>query len=272
MLKIGSPVNGNPEIESNDTLRFLKSLQELRELRSQIHYAADYCEKSFLKAEDKASVVDNTKEYLCRAVVTVVDHLGSVSANLNRRIENSDRVSETELRINSLKQKLDSCDQYNQNFTLTKLRWSPDLPRYYPRYISPPSNSSNKNSSLQLREVEPNKPTDGNGVTKHEFKTDEDMPLFMYTSSNKINLDTTSPTSPLDIDVKGIIVMPVGDIGFSVAVPKLIRNPSFHFQENKKVNGIRRILHRKSMDDNDIGTVVRRRKREPFRFLLKLKS
>lgn len=51
-----------------------------------------------------SSVVENTKEYLCRAVVTVVDHLGSVSANLECRISKTNSFSDAELRIDSLKQ------------------------------------------------------------------------------------------------------------------------------------------------------------------------
>lgn len=50
------------------------------------------------------SVVENTKEYICRALITVVDHLGSVSANLDNCIPNSNAYSEAELQINSLKQ------------------------------------------------------------------------------------------------------------------------------------------------------------------------
>lgn len=48
--------------------------------------------------------MDNTKEYVCRAVVTVVDHLGCVSANLNGLISETNAFSETELRIDCLKQ------------------------------------------------------------------------------------------------------------------------------------------------------------------------
>lgn len=261
---LNSHAHGNLGAESNDSLRFLKSLKELKELRAQIHEAADYCEKSYLNSEEKAIVLENTKEYLCRTLVTVVDHLGSVSTNLNGCIQKSDRVNETECRINCLKQKLDSCDQYNRNFTLTKIRWSMDLPRYYPRYISRPSDPS-KESSLALRE--PNQPTDVRKVCGHEFKTVEEMPLFMYTSSNKICLGT-SPRSPLGTAPEEITVMPVRD-GFSVA-PKLIRNPSFHFQDNKKRGGIRRLLqsvHWKSVNDKDITSVLRKSKKEPSRLL-----
>lgn len=51
-----------------------------------------------------SSVVENTKEYICRAVVTVVDHLGSVSANLECQLSQADGFSDTELRIDSLNQ------------------------------------------------------------------------------------------------------------------------------------------------------------------------
>ena len=48
--------------------------------------------------------MENTKEYICRAVVTVVDHLGSASANLDCRISQTNAFSEAEFRINCLKQ------------------------------------------------------------------------------------------------------------------------------------------------------------------------
>lgn len=48
--------------------------------------------------------MENTKEYICRAVVTVVDHLGSVSANLECQLSQTDAFSDTELRIDSLNQ------------------------------------------------------------------------------------------------------------------------------------------------------------------------
>lgn len=48
--------------------------------------------------------MENTKEYICRAVVAVVDHLGCVSSNLNQSISKNNEFSEAELRINSLNQ------------------------------------------------------------------------------------------------------------------------------------------------------------------------
>lgn len=109
-------------------------------------------------------MVDSTKEYIRRAVVTVVDHLGSVSANLECRLMKTDPVSETELRIDSLKQvgncillwphssnyalgklvmsfccmqRLGTCQHYSHLFALTTNSWNDDFPRHHPRYISP---------------------------------------------------------------------------------------------------------------------------------------
>lgn len=50
------------------------------------------------------SVMENTKEYICRAIVTVVDHLGNVSANLEGLISQTSAISEAESRIQCLKQ------------------------------------------------------------------------------------------------------------------------------------------------------------------------
>lgn len=50
------------------------------------------------------SIVENTKEYICRAVVTMVDHLGNVSSNLTSLLSQASSITNIELRINSLKQ------------------------------------------------------------------------------------------------------------------------------------------------------------------------
>lgn len=48
--------------------------------------------------------MENTKEYICRALVTFVDHLGSVSANLEDQLLNIKQVQDTEARVNCLQQ------------------------------------------------------------------------------------------------------------------------------------------------------------------------
>ncbi|KAK9102702.1 hypothetical protein Sjap_019956 [Stephania japonica] len=80
---------------SDDEVRFNASLQELKGLQSQLYFAADYYKSSYLKAKQRTKVMENTKEYICRAMVTVVDHLGSVYTNLEYLLQEPNIFSDT---------------------------------------------------------------------------------------------------------------------------------------------------------------------------------
>jgi hypothetical protein len=66
--------------------------------------------------------MENTKEYICRAMVTVVDHLGNVSSNLEGLISHTNAFSDAEIRIQCLKQVsanyLHKCTYYMHNYIL----------------------------------------------------------------------------------------------------------------------------------------------------------
>ncbi|PSS01892.1 Protein ABIL5 [Actinidia chinensis var. chinensis] len=248
----------NPEAESDrdyddDSTRFNKSLQELKDLCSQLHYAANYCETSFLNAEHqrKKIMMENTKKYLCRAVVTVVDHLGSVSANLDYQISKNNAVSETEFRINSLNQRLVTRQQYSHKLALAKLCWTANFPRYHPRYLFPPM-SDHEISQKVLRKC--GTPVAAKTSSNHEFETEEEVPLFLYTCNQKPSL--TKDSSRKTDNPNSTSVLPVRD-GLSVQ-PKA-RNPSFHFEGTHKLK--RNFLNWKSMQSNDILSIIRKSKR-----------
>ncbi|XP_019246869.1 PREDICTED: probable protein ABIL5 isoform X2 [Nicotiana attenuata] len=234
------------EAETDDATKFNNSLQELKDLCSQLHHAADYCEKSFLKAEEKKDVVENTKEYLCRAVVTVVDHLGCVSAKLECRIAKIDTASETELRIDSLTQRLATCQQYSHKLALSRFCWTTDLSTYHRRYISPPT------QDLRRKKEMPSIPIDNKTLDKDEFEAEEDVPLFLYTCNYKPSLledsEQKSSFSPP--------VLPVRD-GLSV-VPKA-QSSNFEFQKARKLK--RKLLNWRPMHNKDIRSLIQRGKR-----------
>lgn len=221
------------EDESEDITRFEKSIQELKELRSQLHYAADYSETTYMNAKEKKIAMENTKEYICRAVVTVVDHLGSASANLDCRISQTNAFSEAEFRINCLKQRLLLCEQYAHKLALTKLRWSENSTRHSQRYLS-------KRCSRDTDDQTNNKVVD-----KHELDREEDVPLFLYTCAQKPSLEKGT--------TKSASVLPVRDglSGLSKG-----SNPTFHFQGTQMIG-----RHRKSVQGNDILSLIRRIKR-----------
>ncbi|GFY96359.1 hypothetical protein Acr_11g0006650 [Actinidia rufa] len=153
----------NPEAEldrddDDDSTRFNKSLQELKDLCSQLHYAANYCETSFLNAEHRR------KKMKCGTPVAA-------------------------------------------------------------------KTSSN-----------------------HEFETEEEVPLFLYTCNQKPSL--TRDSSRKTDNPNSTSVLPVRD-GLSVQ-PKA-QNPSFHFEGTHKLK--RNFLNWKSMQSNDILSIIRKSKR-----------
>ncbi|KAG6476166.1 hypothetical protein ZIOFF_065402 [Zingiber officinale] len=80
------------------------SLQELKDLRSQLHHAAEHCERAFSSAQQKKMILEGTKSYICEAVVAIVDHLGTVSSKLEQSLLANAVVKQTEQRIGCLKQ------------------------------------------------------------------------------------------------------------------------------------------------------------------------
>ncbi|XP_011043497.1 PREDICTED: probable protein ABIL5 isoform X2 [Populus euphratica] len=243
--------------ESQDIIRFDRSLQELRGLRSQLHNAANHCETTFLNTNQKRMVLESTKEYLCRAVVAVVDHLGCVSANLNNSISNNCAFSEAELRINCLKQRLLSCEKYAHRVALTRVRWNAYLPKHHHRYLSTQISSVEK-SNEDARDSNSQAPAKIL-LAKHEFGA-EQLPLFLHTcpqkSASTRNLWSGISTGKGDPNS----VVPVRD---GLSILSRISNPSFHFQQCSSRNGRSTIFRKSSARSKDIFSLIRRAKRTP---------
>ncbi|XP_022730855.1 probable protein ABIL5 [Durio zibethinus] len=253
ITEIFSP--SNKEDNSDEGFRFDKSLQELRDLRSQLHYAADYYETTFLNSEGEKAVVENTKEYICKAVVTFVDHLGNVSANLNHSISQTNAFSEAELRINCLKQRLLSCEQFAHKLALTRVKWNPNLPRHHRRYLSAPTLATvekwNEDSRVSIA------PNPAKVMDKHELDT-EGVPLFFFTCTNKPSLSNCpSLRSNLDESDSDSAFGPVRDGLLTLSKGS---NPTFHFQQGNKKLG-RKSLYRKPLQSVDIFSFFRRARR-----------
>ncbi|KAH0873321.1 hypothetical protein HID58_070683 [Brassica napus] len=89
---------------------FVKALHELKNLRPQLYSAVDYCEKSYLHSEQKQMVLDNLKDYTVKALVNVVDHLGTVASKLTNLFDQqSYDISTMELRASCVSQQLLTC-------------------------------------------------------------------------------------------------------------------------------------------------------------------
>ncbi|XP_044464678.1 probable protein ABIL5 isoform X2 [Mangifera indica] len=242
----------NQEAHSEEDFRFEKSLKELKDLRSQLHYAADYCETTFLKVKEKKDVLENTKEYICRALVTVVDHLGSVSSKLEHRISDTHDFAEAELRISALKQRLLSYELYAHKLALNKVKWTAALPSYHRRYLSAITDVAKSNEDSSAAKV----------TFKQGFDIEE-VPLFMYTYSDKLSPVKIPPskTAMESCDSDTPVVLPVRD-GVSNSILSKGPNPTFHFQLGSPKLG-RKSFQRKTLQSAEIMSLIRRIKRTP---------
>ncbi|KAJ4850469.1 hypothetical protein Tsubulata_031801 [Turnera subulata] len=250
-----SSAHASPENEAKGEMHFQKSLQELRAIRSQLHYAADYCEKTFVNAKEKKILVENTKEYVTKALVAVVDHLGSVSASLNNSISKTDAFSDAELRINCLKQRLLSCEKYAHLLGLTKVRWNSTLPKLHRRYLTTVTTAGKSNGDVRCGDS--NSPAFTRVIDKDELEA-EGLPLFLYTCSQKWpSAKSLSSGTTEKEETNSTLALPVRD-GLSTLSKGPI--PTFQFQRTTSKNG-RYALFKKSTYGNDILSLIRRTKR-----------
>ncbi|XP_022144955.1 probable protein ABIL5 isoform X3 [Momordica charantia] len=234
----------NAETEAEEATRFQNALLELKGLRSQLHQAADYCESTFLKTKEKNEVVENTKEYICRAMVTVVDHLGSVTSNLESCISQTNAFNEVELRLSCLNQRLFSCEQYARKLEMSRLRWSEILPRYHPQYVSTVSKNGEKSSQS----------------SRPEICTEKPMPVLLY-KFYTYNLSPAKNLSPGFTSNKNDKEKTLGGLqraGDGLSVRSKGPNSTFHFQVS--LSHQKRGRHRKSKLGSDIFSLLKRTK------------
>ncbi|XP_020098185.1 probable protein ABIL5 [Ananas comosus] len=147
-----SPSLQHPDAQTGADQRFNNALRELKDLRSQLHTAADYCEDAFLKAERKKIILESTKSYVCDAIVAVIDHLGTVSSKLDDRLCDNTEIVQTEHKIDSLKQRLSICQQNAVAVELSTLQWTAKLPQHHRRYVSQSAQRTERQNSYSRNE------------------------------------------------------------------------------------------------------------------------
>ncbi|KAF8379737.1 hypothetical protein HHK36_029185 [Tetracentron sinense] len=106
-LSIPQQASNYVELSMEQSLLFSDSLKDLKNLRTQLYSAAEYFELSYTNDDQKQIVVDTLKDYAIKALVNTVDHLGSVTYEVNGFMhEKVDEVSITELRVSCIEQVL----------------------------------------------------------------------------------------------------------------------------------------------------------------------
>ncbi|KAI7735321.1 hypothetical protein M8C21_029738 [Ambrosia artemisiifolia] len=140
------------EASMEQSIGFVKALQELKNLRPQLYSAAEYCEKSYLHSDQKQMVLDNLKDYAIRALVNAVDHLGTVSYKLTDLLDQQTlEISSTELHVTCLHQQLLTCQTYTDREAIRQQQLLAVLPRHHKHYILPNSVSKKVHFSPQIQ-------------------------------------------------------------------------------------------------------------------------
>lgn len=128
------------EISMQQSRHFLHSLQELKNLRPQLYSAAEYYEFSCLNSDHKQMILENLKDYVLNAMVSTVDHLGTVSYKLNDLLnQHANDISSSELRIACLNQRLHKCQEYTDGEGLMQQCLVERIPRFHKHYVLPGS-------------------------------------------------------------------------------------------------------------------------------------
>ncbi|URE16034.1 hypothetical protein MUK42_13094 [Musa troglodytarum] len=140
------------EVSLERSKGFVQALQELKNLRPQLYSAAEYCEKSYLRSEQKQMVVDNLKEYGVRALVNVVDHLGTVAYKLTDLFEQqSSDIATVEQKISCLCQQILSCQAFTAEECLRQHQLFAATPKHRKHYTLPKFVGTSVESSSRLQ-------------------------------------------------------------------------------------------------------------------------
>ncbi|CAL9062804.1 probable protein ABIL1 [Musa acuminata AAA Group] len=140
------------EVSLERSKGFVQALQELKNLRPQLYSAAEYCEKSYLRSEQKQMVVDNLKEYGVRALVNVVDHLGTVAYKLTDHFEQqSSDMATVEQKISCLCQQILACQAFTGEECLRQHQLFAATPRHLKHYTLPKFVGTSVESSSKLQ-------------------------------------------------------------------------------------------------------------------------
>ncbi|XP_075495159.1 protein ABIL2-like [Primulina tabacum] len=99
--------NSMDDISIQRSSQLASSFKDLKNLKEQLYSAAEYFESSYVNEKHKHFLVEGSKDYVARALVHTVDHLGSVADELNKFLdEKVNEFSDTNIRYSSIQQRL----------------------------------------------------------------------------------------------------------------------------------------------------------------------
>ncbi|KAK3429301.1 hypothetical protein EUGRSUZ_E00723 [Eucalyptus grandis] len=140
------------ELSMKQSFNFSDSLKDLKHLRKQLYSAADYFELSYNRHDRKQIVVNTLKDYVTRAFINTVDHLGFMTYKVNCLLDDKiEEASAIELRFSCVRQRLRMCEMFIDHGGLSQQSLAIRTPKHHIQYILPVSKSKDGGDSKNLR-------------------------------------------------------------------------------------------------------------------------
>ncbi|KAK6947945.1 hypothetical protein RJ641_001418 [Dillenia turbinata] len=145
------------ELFLHKTLIFSESLKDLRNLRKQLHSAAEYFEQSYRKDEQKQIAMETLKDYVIKVLINTVDHLGFVAYKVNTVLdEKAGEISGAERQLSCIEQRLGSCQKFIDRQELAEQSLVINTTKHHKRQVcralpSPVPHVTASNASFPLR-------------------------------------------------------------------------------------------------------------------------
>ncbi|KAL1568866.1 protein ABIL2-like [Salvia divinorum] len=128
------------EIFMQRSLQFAESLKDLKVLKNQLYSAAEYFESSYDKDDHQILVMESSKDYVTKAVVSTVDHLGSIADKLNKFLdEKANEFSATNIRFSCIQQKLSTFQGFIDLRGVSQHSLMAEAPKHHKQYTVPES-------------------------------------------------------------------------------------------------------------------------------------
>lgn len=132
------------------TLLFAESLKDLRNIRGQMYSAAEHFELSYKNHQHQQLVEETLRDYITKALISTVDHLGSVAYKVDSFLEEKvNEISSARLQFSGIEQRLRATQQFSNLKGRSRQSFVADTTKHYKCY-SIPDLESHERAKLQF--------------------------------------------------------------------------------------------------------------------------
>ncbi|KAL3619513.1 hypothetical protein CASFOL_037083 [Castilleja foliolosa] len=202
-------VSSFDEILIQNKLEFQDSLKDLKNLRKQLYSAAEYFETSYEEENRQQSMIDSSKDYVAKALVNTIDHLGSVADKLNTFLdEKTNEFLDTSTRFSCIQQRLSTFQGLVDLKGVSQHSLMIEAPKHHKQYIVPPAETlkigESKSTSINFiscTQADTHKPNqDNNNPFAKDFQSGVTKPPLSFLRNKGLSRISTTESSPRPVN------------------------------------------------------------------------